>query len=378
SDVYALGVVAYEMLAGRHPFPADTPMRQLLAHLEQPPPSFAAAGADGSVPAAVEAVVMRALAKSREARFDTALDFAEALVAAHAGRSLAGLGGTNPVVASATSPGAPRSTQETTDRRRQATSAAARTGQRRALADTMIAVDQVDLADVPAPRRDLRRAAPYAVLAAVVVAAIALFLAKGGSPTEESRAATPNAVARIAETTPAPGAAMTPAPTEATAAKPAAETAAAPARVETPREEPVAAEVAAAPPVAKPVPVDAIGRDHLIAAKAAALEARRSAKIPITSTPPGAIVRVEGTELGTTPLEVPRPPDGQVWQVTLTKADYQVSFAALSDAVDEVHVAMRKRAVAAPSRTGGATAAPSGGAGEKTDEKFDFNVPIAP
>ncbi|WP_344969704.1 serine/threonine-protein kinase [Salinactinospora qingdaonensis] len=59
SDLYALGVVAYECLAGRPPFTADTPLALALAHTREPPPPL-----PSSVPAPVRSLVERMLEKS--------------------------------------------------------------------------------------------------------------------------------------------------------------------------------------------------------------------------------------------------------------------------------------------------------------------------
>jgi eukaryotic-like serine/threonine-protein kinase len=67
ADIYAWGVVAYEMLAGAHPFAAKTTARQIMsAHLtEQPAPL---AGRAPAVPPALADLVDRSLAKERELR----------------------------------------------------------------------------------------------------------------------------------------------------------------------------------------------------------------------------------------------------------------------------------------------------------------------
>ncbi len=74
SDVYALGVVAFECLAGRRPFVADTAIATALAHLREPVPELPA-----EVPADLAAVVRHALAKSPGDRYPDATAFAAAL-----------------------------------------------------------------------------------------------------------------------------------------------------------------------------------------------------------------------------------------------------------------------------------------------------------
>jgi serine/threonine-protein kinase len=74
SDVYALGVVIYEIFTGAVPFRGDTPISTILKHLHDPPPL------DGQkVPPTLRPVLRRALAKEPEQRFATATALAEAL-----------------------------------------------------------------------------------------------------------------------------------------------------------------------------------------------------------------------------------------------------------------------------------------------------------
>jgi tRNA A-37 threonylcarbamoyl transferase component Bud32 len=84
SDIYSLGVVLYECLAGRRPFDADSPISTALSHLRDEPPPL-----PDDVPDHLRETVRVALAKDPAARFTSAAAFANAL---HGGPVVAGAG----------------------------------------------------------------------------------------------------------------------------------------------------------------------------------------------------------------------------------------------------------------------------------------------
>ena len=79
SDLYSIGVMLYEMLAGRLPFEGESAVSVALKHLSEPPPPLSHFRPD--VSPALEAVVMAALAKDPAHRWQSAEEFAAALEA---------------------------------------------------------------------------------------------------------------------------------------------------------------------------------------------------------------------------------------------------------------------------------------------------------
>ncbi len=80
SDLYSLGVILFQLLTGVLPFTAAEPLQVLMKHLNDPPPSFAEANPRIRILPALEQLVQRALAKSRDDRFSNAREMLEALM----------------------------------------------------------------------------------------------------------------------------------------------------------------------------------------------------------------------------------------------------------------------------------------------------------
>jgi serine/threonine-protein kinase len=77
SDLYALAVVAYELLSGQRPFENDSSTAEAVAHVHAPVPSIAALREN--LPPELDGVFRRALAKDPAARFDSASEFVSEL-----------------------------------------------------------------------------------------------------------------------------------------------------------------------------------------------------------------------------------------------------------------------------------------------------------
>lgn len=91
SDLYSLGVVAYQCLTGRRPFEGDNPIEVAMKHIREMPPPL-----PPDVPPEIRAVVERAMAKDPVQRWESASAMAEAARRAAAGESVASPSGTSP------------------------------------------------------------------------------------------------------------------------------------------------------------------------------------------------------------------------------------------------------------------------------------------
>ena len=91
ADIYGLGAILYEMLAGKRPYPGDTVIGVAVQHVNDPIPDILMDRPD--LPVEVDAIIKTAMAKDKEKRYNTALELALALSRATFGedRTLPGL-----------------------------------------------------------------------------------------------------------------------------------------------------------------------------------------------------------------------------------------------------------------------------------------------
>lgn len=82
TDIYSLGVVLYEMLAGSVPFDAESSFGVLMKHLNDPPPPIPGISTD------LQAVINRALAKDPTHRYETATDLAKDFISVFNGQTV--------------------------------------------------------------------------------------------------------------------------------------------------------------------------------------------------------------------------------------------------------------------------------------------------
>jgi len=78
SDLYSLGIILFEMLSGHTPFEATTPLAMAFKHAVEEPPSILKI--NPNLPAGIEAVISKALAKQPDDRYNTCAEFTHAFL----------------------------------------------------------------------------------------------------------------------------------------------------------------------------------------------------------------------------------------------------------------------------------------------------------
>ena len=79
SDIYSLGVILFEMLSGKTPFEATTPLVMAMKHAIEPAPNILSI--NPNLPAGTETILEKVLAKDPDQRYDTGVEFANAFIA---------------------------------------------------------------------------------------------------------------------------------------------------------------------------------------------------------------------------------------------------------------------------------------------------------
>ncbi len=361
ADLYSLGVVLYELLTGRVPFRDKQVMRLLMAHVSEAPPSFAEACPGASIPPALEAVVMRCLAKNPDHRPATALALAEALVEALGKASNGPVAEPSAGVGAGVMP-APVGPEPTSRARTETFDVlAAADAPPKALAQTRpLALDRDATArlrsardsasstasdDGPQARPRLaathRRPAAWAAAAVIALAAALLAPRLAAERDDEPLASTP-----VAEERPVAAAVVERAPAAPGVTAPDVEPPL--ARAAEPRPPVAEAGEEAAPAEAEP-PVDEAPP---------AGDPGLAAVVRIRSEPVGARVTVDGVQVGHTPVDVPRPTGEATAEVVVSAPGHvRVARRLTARSADDVELVLARKA-AAPVRAKPIPAAP--------------------
>jgi hypothetical protein len=88
SDIYGLGVIVFQMLSGKQPYNADTPMGVAIKHVTDPVPEILKF--NPGLPEATDTVIKTALAKNKDERYSSATDLSHALTQVAHGEDVTG------------------------------------------------------------------------------------------------------------------------------------------------------------------------------------------------------------------------------------------------------------------------------------------------
>ncbi len=82
TDIYSLACVLHELLLGKPPFRGDTPVETIMLHMSEPVKPFSLIDPDCNIPDELELVIVKALSKKPDQRYQTIEEFKEAILAA--------------------------------------------------------------------------------------------------------------------------------------------------------------------------------------------------------------------------------------------------------------------------------------------------------
>ena len=333
TDIYALGVVAWQLMVGTLPFTGDAPMRMLLAHLHEAPPPLALRAP--WVPQALADVVMECLAKAPEDRPSTAAEVKRRLSAAMGTATGSRPDLSQPTLDGLPSPSQPPSVptfaEATTASSLPVLAAVPAPAVRSPLAAEPVSetglISTPSLTSLPAAlERPRRWWLPVLVVLVAAGAAFAWWIQAGPKGAGDAGLAHPETAIPVAAADARP-----PPPDATVAALPHPEPDATAAPI---------ADAGRGAPDASALVVDAAPPPPADAAVASV--APEPLVVMLHSRPEGAEVRLDGALLGTTPLALPPVPEGVARRVQLRLKAYEARTVQIDGRRASVQVSLRR------------------------------------